>query len=832
VVYVTNTRGRASKHSSEMAAKAEVGLLVAKVKAPLPLKSVSVNAQIRGFVMGLRSTLTYSNDSPDPVEVLFRFPAEKSHAVVGLTAVIDGRKIAAQVREKEEARAQYDDAIASGLSAALAEEKSGDIFSIALGNLPPGKDAQIQLQLVGELGVDAEGGVRFSLPSTLKPRYTPAGSTDPLASVPAGEEEQVKSGTVSAVSWFHLTVEGADGVAEVTSPTHSITVTPNDANQLDVRLSKELDSDLVILVKTKEPHAPKAIVEGGEEKKGSFMSSPAVMLNFFPSFPEIEAACEFIFLVDRSGSMSGSYIKSARETLVLFLKSLPQGNYFNIIGFGSSYTSLFPNPVPYDEKHLEKAIKHAQGMEADLGGTELLRPLQHIFETKPRSGYARQVFVLTDGSVSNTDACIQEMRKNLKNARCFTFGIGSGASSALVSGLATAGNGAAEFVKEGERMQPKVIRSLKRALQPAITDVSVSFEVPKEFQVMQSPQNPPPVFNGEKLVVYATLKSQKGLEKTDCTATLKGNMLGEELERKIPFTLDSSTTAPGLPVIHHLAAKALITDWETAQKEKKSIVDLSIESSVISSHTAFIAVDEESSEPVSGSMKTFDLRAKGWGSNRSSSCSYSSMSDECMYEDCEDVLPTMSAAPPPRPPKPRAAAAKKKIRAVDDEESDEEEHKAMPVQMKETLNELCEAELEYALASWSEGEGQERVLQQRMEKEAQQASSDKRAGLTTLTSLITAQQVKGSWELTASFAQLIGKPLADLEAACPIGREGVGPTVWATVLAVSLLRSRYSSQQDEWELIATKAESWLKKQSLPSGITLEKLFQHAQKLLQ
>ena len=40
--------------------------------------------------------------------------------------------------------------------------------------------------------------------------------------------------------------------------------------------------------------------------------------------------------------------------------------------------------------------------------------------------------------------------------RCFTFGIGSGASSELVEGLAQAGYGTAEFVKEGERMQPKV----------------------------------------------------------------------------------------------------------------------------------------------------------------------------------------------------------------------------------------------------------------------------------------------------------------------------------------------------------------------------------------
>ena len=40
--------------------------------------------------------------------------------------------------------------------------------------------------------------------------------------------------------------------------------------------------------------------------------------------------------------------------------------------------------------------------------------------------------------------------------RCFTFGIGSGASTALVEGLASAGNGTAEFVKEEERLQPKV----------------------------------------------------------------------------------------------------------------------------------------------------------------------------------------------------------------------------------------------------------------------------------------------------------------------------------------------------------------------------------------
>ena len=154
-----------------------------------------------------------------------------------------------------------------------------------------------------------------------------------------------------------------------------------------------------------------------------------------------------------------------------------------------------------------------------------------------------------------------------------------------------------------------MIRSLKQALQPAITDVSVEFLVPKKCEVTQSPKNLPPIFNGEKLVMYATFKSKKPLKVDKRAATLKGNMLGATVEHKVPFVLDSSAAEPSLPVIHHFAAKALITDWETEEKEKKSIVNLSVESSVISSHTAFIAIDEESSKPVSGSMKTYDLQA-------------------------------------------------------------------------------------------------------------------------------------------------------------------------------------------------------------------------------
>ena len=321
----------------------------------------------------------------------------------------------AVIREKEEARQMYNDAIASGYSAALAEEKTGDIFSISLGNLPPHKDAELHLKLAGELPLDAEGGVRFSLPAVLKPRYTPLGSTDPLAKIEAASHQ----GSAPAVFSFHLEV-ASRGVSDVTSPTHPLSKeTKGGVIKASINEGHPLDKDLVVVVQYKSPYEPRAIVENGEKgvNKESMMSGPVVMLNFFPEFKSTKAACEFIFLVDRSGSMGGEFIKSAGETLILFLKSIPPGCSFNIIGFGSNYESLFPSSVPYNQENLDKAIHHAEHVDADLGGTELLPPLQFIFGQPLLEGLPRQVFVLTDGSVSNTEACILEVKRNVGSAR-------------------------------------------------------------------------------------------------------------------------------------------------------------------------------------------------------------------------------------------------------------------------------------------------------------------------------------------------------------------------------------------------------------------------------
>ena len=396
---------------------AEVVGLVSSDKTALPLKDVSVHVNVKGYLVGLSSTLSYSNDTSNPLEVTFRFPLEESFAVVRLEATIDGRKIKATIHEKEKARDMYYDAITGGLSAAYAEEKSGDIFSLSLGNLPSGSKVEINIRMVGELPIEADGSVRFTLPSVLKPRYTPQGSTDPLA---ATQNPSVKHASVAGVFQFKMTIEGASRVAEVSSPSHQLR-TAQVADSMNVCIAEEgpIRGDVTILIGYKDPHKPMAIVEAPiEGSKMREMKSNAVMLNFFPKFSSVEAACEFIFVVDRSGSMDGSYIMSASETLVLFLKSIPEGCCFNIISFGSRYEAFFPSSMPYNQETMEKATEFAEAMRADFGGTELLAPLQYIFRQPTQSsGLPRQVFILTDGSVSNAGSVISEVRKNSHSTR-------------------------------------------------------------------------------------------------------------------------------------------------------------------------------------------------------------------------------------------------------------------------------------------------------------------------------------------------------------------------------------------------------------------------------
>ena len=143
-----------------------------------------------------------------------------------------------------------------------------------------------------------------------------------------------------------------------------------------------------------------------------------------------------------------------------------------------------------------------------------------------RRGLPRQVLLLTDGEVTNTDEVIDLARRHAATARFFTFGIGAGASHHLVRGIARASGGAAEFISPGERIEAKVMRQFKRVLSPALTDVKVDWG---QRGATPASDHVPPVFDGERLVVYALADEPKA-----GTATLTGTLAGRAVTFEVP----------------------------------------------------------------------------------------------------------------------------------------------------------------------------------------------------------------------------------------------------------------------------------------------------------
>jgi len=103
---------------------------------------------------------------------------------------------------------------------------------------------------------------------------------------------------------------------------------------------------------------------------------------------EIEATpAEFIFILDRSGSMAGTPLKNAKIALCLFLKSLPIGSYFNVASFGDTYHVLSSESLEYSLDNFNKINKKVEKFEANLGGTNLFDPLKEILEMKSIDGF-------------------------------------------------------------------------------------------------------------------------------------------------------------------------------------------------------------------------------------------------------------------------------------------------------------------------------------------------------------------------------------------------------------------------------------------------------------
>lgn len=733
----------------------------------VPLLGVSVEAELKGFAARVTLSQRYRNDGETPLEATYVFPLDESAAVCGFEALVDGRVIAGRVLEREKAFEVYDEAISAGHGAYLLDEERPDVFTASIGNLPPGKEVVVRLTTVSELRAEGDG-LRFTLSTTVSPRYAPAEDRRGVGRTP---EETLNPPVAFRVPYglsLRVMLDMPSAIRGVESPSHPVSIDLDGSHGTVTLGTAEtaLDRDFVLVVRLAESGKPAVLVERAPD------GTHVAMLTFAPRFGEggtgaaDAARGEIVFLVDRSGSMKGSSIEEARNALQLSLRSLPAGILFNIVGFGSTFEKLFPKSRPYDEKSLAEASAHVKTLAADLGGTEILGALVSILKPAVPEGALRQLFILTDGQVSNTDQVLALVREHAAKSRAFTFGIGAGASAHLVKGLARAGGGEAEMIAPGERIEAKVMRQLGRALAPALGDLRVDWGKAK---VKQAPHQIPPVFDGERVVVYGFLEGNVSGD-----VVLRATAPAGELA--FPARLETAE-APQGTLLATLAARTLIRDLEegasplynrrgslqgrnTKDRVKEEIVRLGVTHGLVSRETSYVAI-EERADPETGEMTLVKVPialTRGWGG----------------LEPDGDVM--LSAAPPAR------------------------------------LRESSVYELRLGSVCLSRARPRDFGDAIEMLKRISSEPSDRAVEATRpLDRLVALQKADGAWDLDEELATVLGIPLATVEkalAGAP-GDPALLRRAGATALALLWLERNVADAKDEWRLLALKASAWL-----------------------
>jgi Ca-activated chloride channel family protein len=582
----------------------EIYGLLSSVSDPIPLLGVKVEGDILGRGAKVKISQRFRNQENKAVEAVYKFPLPEGTAVCGFRAVIDGKKIQGQVEERDRAFEMYDDALTKGDGGYLLDEERPNIFTLSVGNLNPNAEVMVEIEYVTLLDMGGQQA-RFSLPTTISPRYIPDGMDEDNGIPESGKIHPLYSESVPYGLSVSLNVHKGSLLKSIDSPSHPVKVERLKGDPVNVTFSAQavrMDRDFILNMEYEESFASRAYrYQSGEESflQLDLLLEPEQLGETGSQGQEHQdAGKEIIFVLDCSGSMSGDSIREAKKALEICLRGLEPTTAFTIYRFGSNYEYLFKEPEKYSEASLKKGLGYLKKTDADLGGTEILNPLKAIYATSHSKGdVERNIVLLTDGEVGNEEQIFELVRKNQESTRVFSIGIGAGCNEYFIKGLARAGRGASEFIYPGERIEPKVLRLFSKITQKGLNNLSIHWG---KGAVEQAPFTPV-IFLESPTTVFARCSDRDLLPEK---ITIRGHVNGQDREWEIGITESQSENVP-VPI---LWARERIRDLEetrgdlkergSRQRERKgdrwkeTILDLSKRYSILSQSTSYVAIEE------------------------------------------------------------------------------------------------------------------------------------------------------------------------------------------------------------------------------------------------
>jgi len=554
----------------------------------LPLKSTQVDVRISGVIADVRVTQTYRNAGTQPIEARYVFPASTRAAVYALTMRIGDRVVAAQIREKQAARQEYEVAKREGKSATLLEQHRPNVFQMSIAHVMPGDEIAVDLRYT-ETVVPTDAVYRFVFPTVVGPRYNGAPGKESHQAEGWIAQPTLRAGQPARQSLgFRVEINGPMPVQELRSPSHQLSASGIGGRTASAELAPSpahADRDVVLEYRLagKEIASGVLVHEGKDENFFLALVEPPARVPQTAIVPR-----DYVFVLDVSGSMHGFPIETAKTLLRGLVANLRPTDTFNIIPFAGGHSLFAPQSVAATRDTVDAAVRFINAQRGG-GSTELLAALRQALAMPSDADRSRSFVVITDGYVTIEKEAMELVRANLGQANVFAFGIGSSVNRFLIEGLARAGRGEAFIALDQKQAANEADRLRAYIEAPVLTHIRVAFDGLDAYDV--DPPQVPDLFAQRPLVISGKFRGPAA-GRIEVSGTTSTGSFSKSLDLAAGRRPDQDTQA--LAQLWARSRIATLGDFQKLTNDAaaaKEITALGLRYSLLTDYTSFIAVD-------------------------------------------------------------------------------------------------------------------------------------------------------------------------------------------------------------------------------------------------
>ncbi len=481
------------------------GFTVVAAERGAPVRLSMQQLFLTGCVLPVGARLlvrhTFCCSERKPIEVVYSFVLPRDAALRRFKITGEGFSVRSELKRTQEAVAAYEKGLEEGHLASLARQYRDGLVNLAVGNLRPEEAVTVWLEVLAGVELRDEG-FRFRFPFTLAPSYhrrarmiavedgvgeieLPAGEFDDLL-LPAFRADAKGLHEIG----FDLSVRAAKRPVEIGSPSHAIRVRAGDngAGRVCLAAADVPNRDLVLEVRA--GGGAQVLSGRGEDGKSHFaVTVPSTVFGEAGQEPR-----SVVFLLDRSGSMSGVPLEQAKKALSACLGALGASDRFGLVVFDDRTETFAASLVAADADQRQKAADFLSKIDA-RGGTELAAGVKAA--AKLLKGQGGDIFVLTDGQVFGTDEILAVARATGFRLHC--LGIGSASQDRFLAMLGRETGGVSRFVTPRERVDITALELFASVSRPVARNLKVRPQGPAE--AVLAPEPPSQAFRGTPVLL-------------------------------------------------------------------------------------------------------------------------------------------------------------------------------------------------------------------------------------------------------------------------------------------------------------------------------------------